>query len=170
MKAESNPSSWTEIICRQCGGKREVRRCYVERGQMKYCSKKCSSAARRTRGLEPVEYKGETFTLDGNGYFLERKTGRMLHRVIWEDNHGTIPEGYKVYHRDRNRSNYQIENLYLKEMNSQAKCDEAGCQEKILARGLCARHYQQLMRRKRRRLREAALSKPDLVDESSPCL
>src|SRR5436309_13986400 len=87
MTNDHRSSSWTEITCRQCGNKREVRRCYVERGQMKYCSRQCCALARRTRGTEPVEYEGGTFNLDGQGYFVSKRTGRVLHRVIWEAHH-----------------------------------------------------------------------------------
>lgn len=152
-------SAWIEITCRQCGSKQRVRRCYVERGRMKYCSRRCAASARRTRGAEPVEDQGDIFTLDGNGYFLSRRTGRMLHRVIWEDNYGPIPEGHRVYHRDRNRSNYRLENLYLKKMKERSCCDEMGCQEKAYARGKCRKHYRRLWQTERRGSQSASTFK-----------
>jgi hypothetical protein len=111
-------------------------------------------------GLDPVEYKGEVFTLDGNGYFLSRKTGRLLHRVILEDNHGVIPEGHRVYHRDRNRSNYHLENLYLKKMNERARCDEPDCEQKVRARSKCQKHYRRLWLRESQARAKFVLNKP----------
>jgi hypothetical protein len=32
-------------------------------------------------------------------------------RVIWEENHGTLPEGYVVIHLDRDKDNDDISNL-----------------------------------------------------------
>ena len=37
----------------------------------------------------------------------------LLHRYIWEKYHGTIPDGYEVYHKDGNRRNYDVDNLEL---------------------------------------------------------
>ena len=37
----------------------------------------------------------------------------LLHRYIWEKHHGTIPDGYEVHHKDKNRFNYDLANLEL---------------------------------------------------------
>ena len=39
--------------------------------------------------------------------------GALLHRLIWEDAHGPIPEGYVVHHRDGNSLNNALDNLEL---------------------------------------------------------
>lgn len=36
----------------------------------------------------------------------------QLHRVVWEENFGPIPAGYKVYFKDGNSLNCKPENLY----------------------------------------------------------
>jgi hypothetical protein len=47
--------------------------------------------------------------------------------VIWEENHGTLPEGYVVIHLDRDKDNDDISNLKaisrkeLLRLNSQRK-------------------------------------------------
>lgn len=37
----------------------------------------------------------------------------LLHRFIWEKHHGTIPDGCEIHHKDKNRFNYDPENLEL---------------------------------------------------------
>ena len=37
----------------------------------------------------------------------------LLHRYIWEKYNGKIPKGYEVHHKDKNRINYDINNLEL---------------------------------------------------------
>lgn len=67
-----------------------------------------------------VTYKGKRFVKDmKNGYYHAnartdgRPTTLLLHRVVWEDNNGKIPDGYQVHHKDHNRDNNSIENLEL---------------------------------------------------------
>lgn len=55
-------------------------------------------------------YNNERFYLCGS-YFQHK--GKRLHRVVWEDTNGPIPEGYDVHHLNGDRSNNQIENLAL---------------------------------------------------------
>lgn len=52
-----------------------------------------------------------------------------LHRQIWEDNNGPIPEGMEIHHRDHNPSNNSIENfecLTTKEHRKQHPISEQG--------------------------------------------
>jgi hypothetical protein len=37
----------------------------------------------------------------------------LLHRIIWEDNFGKIPKSHEIHHKDRIRSNNDINNLQL---------------------------------------------------------
>lgn len=67
-----------------------------------------------------VMYKGKRFVKDmKNGYYHAnaringRPTTLLLHRVVWEDNNGAIPNGYQVHHKDHDRDNNSIENLEL---------------------------------------------------------
>jgi hypothetical protein len=36
-----------------------------------------------------------------------------IHRLVWEKNYGTIPEGCIVHHKDENKLNWSIDNLEL---------------------------------------------------------
>ena len=37
----------------------------------------------------------------------------LLHRYVWEKYNGKIPEGYEIHHKDKNRKNYDVNNLVL---------------------------------------------------------
>lgn len=43
--------------------------------------------------------------------------GKLLHRLVWEEHYGPIPEGYVVHHIDKDKSNCAIENLVLLSKN-----------------------------------------------------
>jgi hypothetical protein len=38
---------------------------------------------------------------------------QLLHRLVWEDAHGPIPDGYVVHHRDGDSLNNAVDNLEL---------------------------------------------------------
>ena len=66
--------------------------------------------SRPTRGkrkpLEFVEFNGNKYTLRTTGYFAKTNKDRtLLHRDIWEFYNGTIPEGWDVHHKDKNKLN-----------------------------------------------------------------
>lgn len=44
---------------------------------------------------------------------------RELHRVIWEQHNGPIPEGYNIQFKDKNTLNCVIENLYMVDRKNQ---------------------------------------------------
>lgn len=59
-------------------------------------------------------YKGHTMWLGGSsGYPAIWINGhhRYVHRLVYEDSHGSIPEGYIVHHKDGNPLNYSPDNL-----------------------------------------------------------
>src|SRR3990167_7182742 len=49
------------------------------------------------------------------GYLIICKEGKeyLAHRLIWEKYNGTIPEGFLIHHKDRNKLNNDIMNLEL---------------------------------------------------------
>jgi hypothetical protein len=54
--------------------------------------------------------------IDSHGYYkiTSRKEGnhnRFLHRLIWEDVNGKVPNGYEIHHIDDNPLNNEISNL-----------------------------------------------------------
>lgn len=73
------------------------------------------------RGGEDMEaiqtkYGRAKIGLDGYYRITVRDQGNMnklLHRLIFEDFYGDIPEGYVVHHKDGNRANNCILNLQL---------------------------------------------------------
>lgn len=50
-----------------------------------------------------------------NGYPTVWINGKnaLVHRLVWEDVHGEIPDGMEIHHKDHNKQNYSIENLEL---------------------------------------------------------
>lgn len=60
-----------------------------------------------------VEFNGERYYRDDDGYYkASRSRGRhLLHRDIWEAEHGPIPDGWHVHHRDHDRGNNDPANL-----------------------------------------------------------
>ncbi len=67
---------------------------------------------------EFVLYKDEKFFIQTSGrYFHSGRKGkgreRLLHRRVWADNFGPIPEGLDVHHRDEDWRNSDPRNLAL---------------------------------------------------------
>lgn len=66
---------------------------------------------------EHVFYEGERFRIQTSGRYYQsgRKDAaeRLLHRRIWLDNFGPIPEGMQIHHKDGNWRNNEISNLEL---------------------------------------------------------
>ena len=66
--------------------------------------------------------------LNADGYFRYRRPephkGRkplvMFHRLVWEQSHGEIPEGYEIDHICRNRACCNIEHLQMLEGHEHA--------------------------------------------------
>jgi hypothetical protein len=77
----------------------------------------------RRRGLELrspnfkpfIMYRGEKFTLNDDGYYSRTRHGnrgdRTLHRLIWTEANGPIPDGYEIHHEDRDKTNNDLSNL-----------------------------------------------------------
>lgn len=64
--------------------------------------------------LPYIFHNGRKYTLRNTGYYADTlDERRLLHRVIWEEVNGAIPEGFDVHHIDRDRSNNQIINLEI---------------------------------------------------------
>lgn len=59
-----------------------------------------------------IVYNGEVYTLlPGRRYYLSSRGFKTLHREIWKDMHGNIPDGYHVHHKDGDPANNALENL-----------------------------------------------------------
>ena len=60
------------------------------------------------------EYKGIYFCRDDNtGYYLNSTLKVRMHRYVWEQEVGLIPDGLEIHHLDFDRANNSIDNLSL---------------------------------------------------------
>ena len=67
------------------------------------------------RGSNGRVFEGYGIWDDGKGYPCIQIDGKgiRLHVYVWERVHGSKPKGYVVHHRDRDKANWQLENLEL---------------------------------------------------------
>ena len=50
---------------------------------------------------------------DGGKAHRRRGTWKQKHVLLWENEHGPVPDGYRVMFLDKNRLNYELDNLEL---------------------------------------------------------
>lgn len=64
---------------------------------------------------EFVEYKGNRYTLDKNGYYRKTNDNRsLLHRDIWESHHGVTNHlTHDIHHINEIKTDNRLENLQL---------------------------------------------------------
>jgi hypothetical protein len=64
------------------------------------------------RFLPTVEYRGDKYAPDPDGYYRKTSGDRAwLHQVVWSDHNGPIPPGYDIHHLDTNKANNDPSNL-----------------------------------------------------------
>ena len=65
--------------------------------------------------VEKVYYKGCQFRVQSSGRYFQSvdryAKHRLLHRRVWADHYGEIPDGHHIHHKDGNWRNNNIENL-----------------------------------------------------------
>lgn len=75
-----------------------------------------------------------------------------IHRKVWEDHHGPIPEGMMVIYKDGNKDNWEIDNLMLITNGENAQLNTRGLRfgdpEKTEAGLLIAKMYQAARKRR----------------------
>lgn len=63
---------------------------------------------------DSTEYNGVSYSVGTQGYYRSTTGDRhLLHRRVWEDANGAIPEGHDVHHVDHNKLNNDLGNLRL---------------------------------------------------------
>lgn len=70
----------------------------------------------RTKKVYPaIYYKGQKYTASLNGYFraTTRQKHILLHRLIWEEHNGKLNKKDYILHRDKNKANNDITNLFI---------------------------------------------------------
>lgn len=85
------------------------------------CSRQAVYDVFKWRGLElrprparlpEVRYGGRTYTMRNTGYYGATSGDRhLLHRRMWEDAHGPIPDGWDIHHRDEDKAHNVLENF-----------------------------------------------------------
>lgn len=61
---------------------------------------------------QSVKYDGVTWIRRRDGYY-GNKYRSLLHRYVWEQHHGPIPDGMHIHHKDHDKGNNDISNLAL---------------------------------------------------------
>lgn len=104
-------SQKVECICLICGKAFKRSPSIVQKGNVKYCSKKCQGID--ITGENHPKYQGGT---TADGYHIVRFQGKAqrMHRLIIEAHVGRkLRKNEIVHHIDRNRSNNDISNLMV---------------------------------------------------------
>lgn len=69
-------------------------------------------APKSKKSRHPIfEFKGRRYYR--SGYYWHCPSQGRLHRHVWEEAHGDIPNGFHIHHKDDDRSNNNLENLDL---------------------------------------------------------
>lgn len=86
----------------------------MSRSGVHYVAVQDGWSTRRVGGRQRVTYRGDSFSLTSSGYYRRTSEPRLLlHRVIWEDEFGSIPSGMEVHHKDGDGTNNDLDNLEL---------------------------------------------------------
>ncbi len=125
------------------------------KSQEEYCSKEAIERIRKTqykKGNIPHnshELGEECQRSDGYIYKKVTDTGepskmmRLKHRQVWEQHHGPIPKGYNVQFRDGDRTNCDIDNLYLISRKDQLRQNQHNGRKRM---GKKQREYEELLK------------------------
>lgn len=77
--------------------------------------------SKKMLGLQTLD--GMKFTLTKGGYLrgtFHRKR-ILMHHYVWEKKHGKIPDGYCIYHKDKNKENNKLSNLAILKKTDMSK-------------------------------------------------
>jgi AraC-like DNA-binding protein len=77
-------------------------------------------------------YNGQRYSLRNNGYYAATSGNReSLHRRVWIDAHGPIPDGWDIHHLDRDKSNNSLDNLEALPKDERARRYGTGCNHSV---------------------------------------
>src|SRR3990167_7068932 len=103
---QRDPGNWCERVCQKCGVKFEARKCYIKRGQMKYCSGKCgypNSGSRNGRWQGGRGMDNGYIKIYSPSHPMKDSTnGVMEHRLIMEKKLGRFLTRKEVVHHKNN--------------------------------------------------------------------
>jgi hypothetical protein len=94
----------------------------------KESQKKCREACFK-KGNIPENHKQIGYERIIGGYIQiktkEPNVFEFKHRIVWEQHHGKIPEGYNIQFKDGNRKNCDIDNLYIISRSKQLRTENS---------------------------------------------
>lgn len=78
-----------------------------------------------------LEYAGRTYSVSGTVPYYRCTTGdrHLLHRRIWEDNFGSIPDDHDIHHRDECKLNNTLDNLECLPKAEHTRLYSPGCNQ-----------------------------------------
>lgn len=70
-----------------------------------------------------------TEVINDDGYIMVKVANpdkwQLKHRIVWEQVHGEIPEGYNIQFKNRNRLDCRLENLYIIKRSEQMRTENS---------------------------------------------
>ena len=95
--------------CEYCGEEFSTPQWRINQGRGRFCSAGCRDKSTRGPGVERGGlWYGEE---KASGYLYCKTTCEYLHRHVWAEANGCIPDGWVVHHTDHDRGNNHLDNL-----------------------------------------------------------
>lgn len=96
-----------------------------------------------------IETKFGSANLNSEGYYAitsvkEGNCGKLLHRLIYEDEVGPIPDGYHVHHINHNKIDNSIENLQALSLSEHSRLHTTGKNNPMYGKHLTNEHKEKL--------------------------
>ena len=96
-----------------------------------------------------IKTKFGTATINNKGYYQITSTkegnfGKLLHRLIYEDEVGIIPDGYHIHHINKNRTDNTISNLQALPLSEHSKIHTTGKNNPMYGKHLTKEHKEKL--------------------------
>ena len=98
---------------------------------------------------DKIHTKFGTATINQKGYYQITSTkegnfGKLLHRLIYEDEVETIPEGYHIHHINKDKIDNSISNLQALPINEHSKLHATGENNPMHGKPLTEEHKEKL--------------------------